>query len=241
MRAMIASLLLLFALSARAIEAKPVQKLDFRFKSEGRVYHVFQPIEAGKDLDIDAPITSDDKSSNIMLHLRASLQDADGSGHPTLLYQAVVKGAGDALLVRSEGSLYLVPTTYSEIASCGDWTVSLGLWNGQKSYMRIGTGNDRFTFAIKSGSGEQKCWSQAKPGGTATVAAEMTGPDGRPQLFSFKVSPGAEPKLAGKYNVAYDARFPGFALAGVVALAQRQSTTLKQNGRSLNIWMGRDE
>lgn len=238
---MIAAMLLSFAVSARAVTAKPVQKLDFRFKSEGRVYHVFQAIEPGKDLQIDAPVASDDKSSSIVLHLRASLQDADATGRATLLYQAVVKGAGDALLVRSEGSVYLVPGTYSEIGVCADWSVNLGLWNGQRPMMRVGTGDDQFVFSMRQGANNQKCKVHAKPGGKAAIRAEMTGPDGRPQVFSFKVSPGAEPKMGGKYDVAYDAYFPGFAMSGISALAVRQSTTLKQNGRSLNIWMGRDD
>ena len=233
-----ALLAVLLLLPVSTLSAAAGEKLDMRFNHEGRVFHKLAEIDEGTDLDLSIPLQSEDKSSSVLLKLRASLQPVDAFGRGTLLYKMSLHGAGDALLLESAATVYVRHGTYSKIAECGGWDFNLGLNTKDKSGLR--TNDDMVTVTAKSARGDQKCQMHIKPGANGKMAAQLYDDEGKPQVFSFKLSPGDEQQFGGTFNVGYELKFPGYATQGVVALAPRHGQTIKQGSRAAYVWLSQD-
>lgn len=83
--------LLLCLLAASGASAG--EKLDMRFRREGRTYHKIAAIAPGTDLDLSIPLQSEDKTTTVLLELRASLEAPDAVGRATLHYRMSLRGA----------------------------------------------------------------------------------------------------------------------------------------------------
>jgi hypothetical protein len=239
MNILILSALFLFNAAPQACAADK-QYIDLRFEHESHVFKKKIEITPGVDVNLSAvPVTADDKGSNVLLNLRASLQSPDASGHPVLLYKLSLVGQADAVLLESQSAVYLSPGTGVTVAQCGGWAIHLSLWSKYPSGQR--TGNDTMAIHVESPNAKYQCTMYVKPGGTGTMAVDTIDPNGSPRRSVYKLSPSEAQGYGGTYAIDYDINIPGFAMSGQVAVAPKsKSKWFKSGSTSASIGFGQD-